>query len=150
MGHSDRVTGVAFSPDDKTLASVSQDQTIRLWDWTNGQEIGQPLFGHTNAVLAMAFSPDGKLLASGGADNAIRVWDVDLNLDVEEMGACHIANRNLTRAEWREYFATDSTSYDSVYAKNPTCPGLPIEPAPTPTPDAASGGTITPSPLPTP
>ena len=35
-GHTYQVTTVAFSPDGKTLASGSCDQTIKLWDITTG------------------------------------------------------------------------------------------------------------------
>src|SRR5260370_41957627 len=37
-GHGDAVWSVTFSPDGKTLASVSSDETIKLWDVTTGKE----------------------------------------------------------------------------------------------------------------
>ena len=67
-GHTDPVDSVAFSPDGKTLASGSDDDTVRLWDVATGQQIGSPLTGHTGAVTSVAFSPDGKTLASGSDD----------------------------------------------------------------------------------
>ena len=75
-GHSDFVTSVAFSPDGKTLASGSWDNTIILWDIATRQPIGQPLNGHSSFVLSVAFSPDGKTLASGSYDNTIILWDI--------------------------------------------------------------------------
>jgi WD40 repeat protein len=54
------VTSVAFSPDGKTLASASSDNTIRLWDVASRQTLGAPLTGHTDIVESVAFSPDGK------------------------------------------------------------------------------------------
>jgi hypothetical protein len=80
-GHAAEVQGVAFSPDGRTLATTSSDQTapIRLWDLTDRDRprpLGQPLTGHTNAVLAVAFSPDGHTLATGSYDQTVRLWDL--------------------------------------------------------------------------
>src|SRR5579871_958297 len=59
-GHSDRVTEVAFSPDDQLLASASPDKTVRLWNPKTGKQI-QMLDGHRDCVNAIEFSPDGQL-----------------------------------------------------------------------------------------
>ena len=55
---------VAFSPDGKTLASISNGVNITLWDVATGKNTAT-LKGHPLIVFSVAFSPDGKTLASG-------------------------------------------------------------------------------------
>jgi WD40 repeat protein len=52
-GHDDHVLSVAFSPDGKTLASGSSDNTVKLWDARTGQELAT-LKGHDDAVSESA------------------------------------------------------------------------------------------------
>jgi WD40 repeat protein len=74
--HTGAVVSVAFSPDDKTMATGSADKSVRLWDVASHRQIGSPLTGHTGAVLSVAFSRDGKTLATGSDDKLVRLWDV--------------------------------------------------------------------------
>ncbi len=69
-------TGVAFSPDGKTLAVGATDGLIYLLDAATGRELRQ-LQGHTGWVVirGVVFSPDGKTLATASLDGTIRLWD---------------------------------------------------------------------------
>nr|WP_317110658.1 hypothetical protein [Chroococcidiopsis sp. SAG 2025] len=66
---------VAFSPDSQTLASSSQDCTLKLWDVSTGECL-KTLPGHTAWVWSVAWSRDNQTLASGSEDETIRLWDV--------------------------------------------------------------------------
>ncbi|WP_414589151.1 AAA-like domain-containing protein, partial [Scytonema sp. PCC 10023] len=74
-GHTAKVLSVAFSPDGKTLAFTSDDNTIKLWNISTLKQIST-LSGHTREVFSVAFSPNGKILASASLDNTIKLWNI--------------------------------------------------------------------------
>ncbi|MEU1180728.1 trypsin-like peptidase domain-containing protein [Streptomyces sp. NPDC005820] len=71
-GHSEVVRSAAFSPDGKTLATGSDDHTVRLWDVASGRT--RATLKHRDGVTSVAFSPDGKTLATSWGDR-VDLWD---------------------------------------------------------------------------
>ena len=78
QAHNNIVLNMAYSPDGKTLATASEDGTVKLWDTSNNQ-LKATLAGHTGPVRAIAFAPNGKYLVSGSADKTAFVWDLSNN-----------------------------------------------------------------------
>ncbi|MCK5430458.1 MAG: hypothetical protein KAI94_13350, partial [Anaerolineales bacterium] len=72
----DRIRGLTFSPDEKTIA-LSMEGKVQLRsvsDWSLQSEL--PI--STKVVNGMAFSPDGCWFAAGAADRKIRIWEQPL------------------------------------------------------------------------
>ena len=76
-GHDAIVWDLSISPDGKTIASASYDNTARLWN-PDGSLI-QELNEHDHRVLCVNFSPDGKMLATASFDNTVKLWKRDGN-----------------------------------------------------------------------
>ena len=74
-GHSVAIWSVDFSPDGQTLASGSDDKTIKLWNLDAVKPI-HTLSGHSKSVLSVAFDLDGQTLASSSKDKTIKLWDL--------------------------------------------------------------------------
>ena len=63
-GHKDVVLSVAFDPQGETLASGSDDDTVKLWEARSGKLL-RTLEGHQDGLTSVAFDPQGGTLASG-------------------------------------------------------------------------------------
>ena len=74
--HKGQVAAIAFSPDRRTLATGSWDETIRLWDLSTGLE--KACFSwKIGKITTLAYSPDGTRLAAGSLSGSMLVWDTD-------------------------------------------------------------------------
>ncbi len=74
-GHENYVLGIAWSPDNKAVASASGDTTVRIW-YLDGRP-ARSLAGHQAPVIDVAWSPTGDRLASASADDMVRVWSAE-------------------------------------------------------------------------
>jgi len=73
-GHTDDVTSVAFSSDDRRIVSGSGDKSVRVWDASTGETL-KVLDGHSSYVRSVAYSSDDRCIVSGSSDKSVRVWD---------------------------------------------------------------------------
>ena len=76
QSHRGPVNCVAFHPIFSSLASGSEDTTLKIWDWELG-ELERTVKGHTKPVLDCDFGGPrgGTLLASCSSDLTIKLWD---------------------------------------------------------------------------
>ncbi|PSN17148.1 hypothetical protein C7271_19260 [filamentous cyanobacterium CCP5] len=72
--HTDWVRSVAFALDSETLASASDDGTVKLWNISG--ELLQTLSGHIADVNSVAFAPDSETLASASDDGTVKLWNI--------------------------------------------------------------------------
>ena len=103
--HCDFVNAIAFSRDGKSIATASNDQTVKIWKTDDWKEKPTIFYGHNDRVIRLAFSPDGKKIASASEDKIVLLWDIDIKQELPELRkyAClwmkdylqHNTNKNL-------------------------------------------------------
>lgn len=70
----DLMMSVAVSSYDDTIATVSKDNTVKVWIMRGVASCKHTLEGHTDFVLTAAFSPTDPILFTGSKDQTIRMW----------------------------------------------------------------------------
>ena len=98
-GHMNNVFGLKLLDTD-ILASASEDNTIKLWNITNGSLI-RTLSNHTEAIYWSLdfFDEESKLLLSGSVDRTIKFWKfttgqclntIDVNFQIRSLAVINL------------------------------------------------------------
>jgi WD40 repeat protein len=109
------VNSVAFSPDGTRLITASEDGTLRIWDSTNGREIGSRKFNA--GINSATFSPDGNdVVIAASKGNTAAVWDIHFATMsakglVAEVCTALLGQTGLNRDEMRLAGYPDSTDH---------------------------------------
>ncbi|XP_030067433.1 transducin beta-like protein 3 [Microcaecilia unicolor] len=74
-GHDKVINSITVSPNDKLVASGSQDRTAKLWAAEDCSLLG--IFrGHKRGIWCVQFSPMDQVLASSSADGTLKLWSL--------------------------------------------------------------------------
>jgi hypothetical protein len=93
---------LAYSPDGSQFAALQADR-IRVWDGRSGDyEASLALPADLTADPSISYLPDSSGLLVTANDG--RTWTVNTRTSTWAARACRIAGRNLTEAEWLQFF----------------------------------------------
>ena len=74
--HPDRISGLAFSPDGKRIASVCLQGVLNIWDAKTGEQLHQ--MSDLGKLRLVEFSPNGRYLAAGSHSGVpARIWEAE-------------------------------------------------------------------------
>jgi hypothetical protein len=93
---------LSFAPDGSQFAAIQADR-IRVWDGRTGEyqaSLGLP--AGLTADPSISYLPDSSGLLVTAKDS--RTWRVNTRTSTWVARACRIAGRNLTQAEWEQFF----------------------------------------------
>lgn len=126
--HGRPVHTLAFSPDGRTLASVSgRSPVVAFWDLQTRQK-GYTLGGETGRVVSIAFSPSGECFASVTFTGSLFVWRTNERPGIDQppwsFGLQHAVTRDPARhAPCQLVFSPDGKHLATMLGEEP--PAIP-------------------------
>jgi len=99
--HSDWIAALAWSPDEKYIASASYDKTVQVWEPSTGKL--KNLYTHHTSfwigsrVHSLSWSPDSSCIASGGDDKTVRIWKIGVE---EPLAMYHDHHDSVLAVAW--------------------------------------------------
>lgn len=88
VAHDRPITAIAIAPGGKSVASVSEDAFLKIWQTEDGS-LKHRIRVSDGKVLTVAFSPDGRTIATGDENGRIRLWDADRGRETIAFPAGH-------------------------------------------------------------
>jgi WD40 repeat protein len=88
-GHTAAVLNCAFSPDGRTLATKSDDRTIKFWNMATFREVASIPLDYTGNIQGsfLAFSPDGQILTAHDGGPGLRCWRASSLAEIDTAAA---------------------------------------------------------------
>ncbi|XP_050513155.1 transducin beta-like protein 3 [Diabrotica virgifera virgifera] len=74
LAHQKDINSVAVAPNDKIIATASQDKTAKLW--TPTLELLGTLRGHKKSLWCVKFSPVDQVVVTASSDSTIKLWSI--------------------------------------------------------------------------
>ncbi len=74
------LTSIHYSPDGRTIATSSEDFSVRVWDSKSTQSLAL-LEGAEGPIGDLRYSKDGSTIFSAGKDAVLRAWSWEANKD---------------------------------------------------------------------
>nr|XP_039264607.1 transducin beta-like protein 3 [Styela clava] len=71
--HDKDINSVSVSPNDKLVATGSQDKTAKLWNVADGLQLGT-FHGHKRGIWSTQFSSTDQVLGTSSADGTLKLW----------------------------------------------------------------------------
>ncbi|MFI0976183.1 DNA-binding protein [Streptomyces sp. NPDC021093] len=99
VGH--RISALAYSADDRTLAVGGASGTVQLWDVPSNRPLGSALLTPGGPLLALTFSADGGALYASSAHMPLQKYALAPDRLAEQ--SCERAGGGLTEADWKTY-----------------------------------------------
>jgi WD40 repeat protein len=96
-GHTKRVNYIAFLPGGKRIVTVTQRESVRIWDIETGSaNFGKELHNLGNVTgffqtkddnprLVSLFSPDGKKILTEGPNSTVQIWDIETGKVIQKL-----------------------------------------------------------------